>query len=140
MKSITKILIGLAAGAVAIQFIQPDRTNPEVTADFDGPEPVKAILQAKCYDCHSNESVWPWYSYIAPVSWWVADHVMEGREELNYSDWGTFSEKKRTRKTEETYDEIADGYMPLKSYLLTHRDAKVTEEELAIIEAWAFED
>lgn len=140
MKSITKILIGLAAGAVAIQFIQPDRTNPEVTADFDGPESVKAILQAKCYDCHSNESVWPWYSYVAPVSWWVADHVIEGREELNYSDWGTFSEKKRTRKTEETYDEIADGYMPLKSYLLTHRDAKVTEEELAIIEAWAFED
>ena len=140
MKSITKILIGLAAGALAIQIIQPDRTNPEVTADFDGPEPVKAILQTKCYDCHSNETTWPWYSYIAPVSWWVADHVIEGREELNYSDWGTFSEKKRTRKTEETYDEIADGYMPLKSYLLTHRDAKVTEEELAIIEAWAFED
>lgn len=140
MKIVTKTLIGLAVLAVAIQFIQPDRTNPEVTADFDGPEPVKAILQAKCYDCHSNETIWPWYSYVAPVSWWVADHVIEGREELNYSDWGNFSDKRRAKKTEETYDEIADGYMPLKSYLLTHRDAKVTEEELAIIEAWAFDD
>lgn len=140
MKIVTKILIGLAVLAAAIQFVQPDRTNPEVTADFDGPEPVKAILQAKCYDCHSNETIWPWYSYVAPVSWWVADHVIEGREELNYSDWGNFSKKRRTKKTEETYDEIADGYMPLKSYLLTHRDTKVTEEELAIIEAWAFED
>jgi len=140
MKLFKRTLIVLAILVAAIQLIQPDRSNPPVTADFDGPESVKVILKAKCYDCHSNEVVWPWYSYVAPVSWWISDHVIEGREELNYSEWGDFSTKRRGRKTEETYDEIADGYMPLKSYLLTHRDAKVTEEELAIIEAWAFDE
>lgn len=140
MKIITKSLIGLAALTAVIQFIQPDRSNPEVTADFDGPEPVKAILQAKCYDCHSNETIWPWYSYVAPVSWWIADHVQEGREELNYSEWGSYSAKRRTKKTEETYDEIADGYMPLKSYLLIHPEAKVTDSELEAVENWAFNE
>lgn len=140
MKHLIRILIALAVLALSIQFIQPDRTNPEVTADFDGPEPVRAILKAKCYDCHSNETVWPWYSYVAPVSWLVADHVIEGREELNYSEWADFSSSKKQEKAEETYDEIADGYMPLKSYLLAHPEAEVTEEELAIIEDWAFDE
>ncbi len=139
MKLCKKILIALAVLAAAIQLFQPDRSNPPVTADFDGPEPVKAILKAKCYDCHSNEVVWPWYSYVAPVSWWISDHVIEGREELNYSEWGDFSAKRRVHKTEEIHDEIAEGEMPPKSYILTHRKAKVTEEELAIIEAWAFD-
>ena len=140
MKTHFRILIAMAALAMVIQLVQPDRSNPEVTADFDGPEPVKTILQAKCYDCHSNETTWPWYSYVAPVSWWVVDHVHEGREELNFSGWGEYSRSKRQEKTEEIYDEIADGYMPLKSYLLAHPETKVTEEELAIIEAWAFDE
>ena len=140
MKYLIRALIALLVLAAAIQIIQPDRSNPEVTADFDGPEPVRTILQAKCYDCHSNETIWPWYTYIAPVSWWVADHVHEGREELNYSEWGDFSRSKKQEKAEETYDEIADGYMPLKSYLRIHPDTEVTEAELAIIEAWAFDE
>ena len=140
MKTVLRTLVGLVALAAIIQVIQPDRSNPAITAAFDGPEPVKAILEAKCYDCHSNETVWPWYSYVAPLSWWVADHVHEGREELNFSEWGQYSAKRKREKTEEIYDEIADGYMPLKSYLLMHPQTKVTEEELAIIEDWAFDE
>jgi hypothetical protein len=127
------ILIGLF---VVIQFKPVDRTNPPEIADSDIPEEVKAILQAKCYDCHSNESHWPWYSYIAPVSWWVADHVHDGRKEVNFSLWDTYSSDKQEKKLEETYDEILDEFMPLKSYLIIHRDAKVTEDEFSTIELW----
>ncbi|MCH6259249.1 heme-binding domain-containing protein [Puniceicoccaceae bacterium K14] len=119
---------------------QPDRSNGSVTAAFDGPKAVKGVMQLKCYECHSNETKWPWYSYISPISWYIADHVIEGREELNFSKWGEYSKKSRTRKMEEIYDEVADGYMPLESYLITHPGHVVTEEELDIIEEWAFGD
>ena len=133
---ITVILLGLAF--IGIQLKQVDRTNPPVDADldFDGPEEVRAILQAKCYDCHSNQSDWPWYSYVAPISWWIANHVEEGRREVNYSEWGKYSERRKEEKIEETYDEILDDLMPIKSYRITHPDSKVTEEEFIIIEKW----
>ena len=121
---------------LGIQLVPVDRTNPPTIADTQIPEEVKAILKPKCYDCHSNESTWPWYSYVAPLSWWIADHVHEGRREVNYSLWDTYSEDKQEQKLEETYDEILDEFMPLESYLITHPDAKVTEDELDIIEQW----
>ena len=97
---------------------------------------MKTILKAKCYDCHSNEVNWPWYSYIAPVSWWVADHVHEGRREVNYSKWDAYDEDRQESKIEETFDEMLDGLMPLESYLITHPDAKVTDEDVDVIDMW----
>jgi len=137
MKKFFKItFIVLVAGFVLIQFKQPDRTNPPEIADSTIPDEVKVILKAKCYDCHSNESEWPWYSYVAPVSWWVADHVHEGRREVNYSKWDTYDEDRKEDKIEETFDEMLDRFMPLKSYLITHPDAEVTEDDVDVIDMW----
>lgn len=136
MKYVKITFYVLAAIFVLIQLKQPDRTNPSEIADSTIPAEVKTILKAKCYDCHSNESHWPWYSYVAPVSWWVADHVHEGRREVNYSKWDTYDEDRQESKIEETFDEMLDGLMPLESYLVTHRDAKVTEEDIDLIDMW----
>ena len=136
MKYVKITFYVLAAIFVLIQLKQPDRTNPSEIADSTIPAEVKTILKAKCYDCHSNESHWPWYSYVAPVSWWVADHVHEGRSEVNYSKWDTYDEDRQESKIEETFDEMLDGLMPLESYLVTHRDAKVTEEDIDVIDMW----
>jgi len=137
MKKVLKISSYLLIGLfVLIQLMPVDRTNPSEIADSEIPDEVKTILMAKCYDCHSNESHWPWYSYIAPVSWWVADHVHDGRRHVNFSIWDTYSSDKQEEKLGETYDEILDEFMPLKSYLITHPDAKVTEDEFTTIELW----
>jgi len=137
MKKILRIsgfvLLGLF---LAIQLKPVDRSNPSEIADSSIPDEVKTILKSKCYDCHSNESHWPWYSYVAPVSWWIADHVHEGRLEVNYSKWDTYSEDRKEDKIEETFDEVLDGLMPIESYLITHPDAKVTEEEIDIFDMW----
>ena len=130
----TAIAVGLLV--LAAQVVPVERENPPVEADFDGPEEVRLILREKCYDCHSNEAVWPWYSRVAPVSWWVADHVKEGRRELNFSRWGLYSDDQKEEKMGEIYDEILDKFMPLPSYLIMHPDAAVTETEFEMIERW----
>lgn len=127
------VLLGIF---LAIQLKQPDRTNPPEIADSSIPDEVKVILKAKCYDCHSNESHWPWYSYVAPVSWWVAGHVHDGRKEVNFSKWDNYDEDRQEDKIEETFDEVLDGAMPIESYLITHKDAKVTEEEVDVFDMW----
>ena len=130
-----KILIAIAIVVIGIQFIPAKRTNPEVTYDFDGPPEVKRILKKSCYDCHSNETDWPWYSYIAPASWLVSRHVEDGRRHLNFSEWEAMRAMGWVR--EEIHGEVAEGAMPIKSYLLLHADANVTADELAILKAWA---
>ncbi len=136
MKPFLRKTLGVLLGAaIVIQFVPVDRSNPPVVADFDGPENVEAILRRSCYDCHSNEVSWPWYSRLAPVSWLVARDVKKGREELNFSDWPRFAAKSDMR--DEIVEEIDEGEMPLPIYLITHRDANVTAEERAILEAWA---
>ena len=132
-----RIIIALAAVVVGMQLIPVKRTNPAVVSDFDGPAEVKAILKRSCYDCHSNETDWPWYSYVAPVSWIVAHDVKEGREHLNFSNWEPL--KDIIWIHQKICVEVADGEMPLKAYLTMHSGAKVTDEELAILKDWAGE-
>ncbi|MFV0337444.1 MAG: heme-binding domain-containing protein [Chthoniobacterales bacterium] len=135
MKKIFKFLLLLAVVVfIGIQLIPVNRTNPPVISDVDAPPAVKEILQRSCYDCHSNETKWPWYSYVAPVSWLVSHDVEEGREELNFSDWQSFAKKKKLRK--EIVEEIEEGKMPMPIYLITHRDAKVSKEQLDVIKGW----
>ncbi|MCB1123225.1 MAG: heme-binding domain-containing protein [Verrucomicrobiae bacterium] len=137
MKKFLKITFYVFIAAFLLIQLKPvDRSNPKEIADSTIPDEVKVILKAKCYDCHSNEVHWPWYSYVAPVSWWVADHVEEGRSEVNYSLWDTYSEDKKEEKIGETFDEVLDGDMPLESYVWIHRGAKVTEAEIDIIDEW----
>ena len=119
---------------LAIQFVPAKRLNPPVTSDFRGPEEVKKILIRSCYACHSNETVWPWYSKIAPVSWLVVHDVEEAREELNFSEWDKFRSKRRLIR--KIYRESEEGKMPLPIYLPLHPSARLSKDDLAILEAW----
>ncbi len=138
---IKKILIVVGVGLVILlivaQFIPVNRSNPPVTQEINWDSPTtKTLAQRACYDCHSNETVWPWYSYIAPVSWFIAHHVEEGRAELNFSEWDRPQQDKKKKnkdkdETEEIVKVIKKGRMPLRSYLITHSEAKLSQSEIA---------
>lgn len=139
---IKKIAIGCIILLVIIQFIRIDKTNPEVVIENDfivqtnPPEHIQTILKTSCYDCHSNESTYPWYTNVAPISWWVKQHINEAREELNFSEWGTFKEKRKKHKLEEGAEMIEESEMPLPSYLISHSEAKLTTEQKNELIAW----
>ncbi len=118
------------------QFRQPDRTNPPLRSDVDAPPEVAEILRRACYDCHSHETDWRWYSYIAPVSWWVADHVEHGRSDLNFSDWPMFDFEAIEQSMSDIDEQLEQDEMPLKSYLIMHPEARLTEDEKTIIRRW----
>ena len=122
---------------VGIQLIPVNRTNPEVAYDFDGPAEVKAILKRSCYDCHSNLTEWPWYSRVAPVSWLVSKDVKKGRDELNFSEWGEYSDRRRTRKLEEIEEKVADKEMPLKLYVRLHPGAALSVADAETLIEWS---
>jgi len=92
-------------------------------------EKVGLLLKTICYDCHSNQVSYPWYSNVAPVSWWLNDHIDEGREHLNFSEWGNYKKDKKEHKAEEAWEEVKEREMPLKSYTFIHRDANLSEEQ-----------
>jgi len=144
MRKILKIIaLVLMFGFVVIQFYRPDRTNlPVVQAETleattQVSENVAAILKRSCSDCHSNETIYPWYSNISPFSWLLADHIEEGRRELNYSVWNTYSAKKKRHKFEEICEQITSGEMPHNQYLWLHADAQLSEEDKKIVCDWA---
>jgi len=125
------VVIAVVFGA--IQFIPVDRTNPPVETEFvAGPE-AAAVLRRCCYDCHSNETVWPWYSRVAPVSWFVSDHINEGRLELNFSTWNRYADADRLKKLTKVRKQVEKGKMPLKSYLLIHRHAQLSPADISIL-------
>lgn len=137
MKLLKKILLALALMLVLIQVIRPAHLNPPVVAPLVAPEDVMAILKQSCFDCHSNETRWPWYSHIAPVSWLVSNDVEEGREHLNFSEWGTLDDKARRELGEEIIEEISEGEMPLWFYTPLHSGSKVDGRKLATLRTWA---
>lgn len=132
-----KVLLGLAVALLAIQLIRPEKTNPPITREVEAPAEVKVLLERACYDCHSNETKWPWYSNVAPVSWLVAHHVDEGRRELNFSEWDAYDDKRRAHKLEETEEMISRGEMPEALYVLGHREANLTDAEKKLLIDWA---
>ena len=138
-----KLVISAVAVAALIlllvQFIPVDLANPPVATDLVAPAEVEAVLRRACYDCQSHETTWPWYSRVAPVSWWVARHVAEGRAGLNFSQWPVFDGETRGLLLRDIDKQIEDGTMPLKSYVLGHPGARLTEEEEQLIRAWAQE-
>ena len=128
-------LIVVLAIFILIQFIPIERDNPlsDPSSEIELQGEVKMIVQTACYDCHSNNTTWPWYSYVAPVSWLVAYDVHEAREELNFSMWNTYSQKRMNRKFQEIVEEIEEEEMPLPIYLLTHSEADIDEAQRAIL-------
>jgi hypothetical protein len=136
-KHLPRILGGLVAVLVLMQLYRPEHTNPPVTGELKAPPEVMSVLKRSCYDCHSNESKWPWYSNVAPINWLVTRDVNEGRRELNFSDWETYGEQKKNHKLEEIESEVSEGEMPMAIYLPLHPEAKLSEADKALLVAWA---
>jgi hypothetical protein len=136
-KIVVTLVIVLAVVMLGMQFKQPDRTNPPVKSEIDAPPEVAAILERACYACHSNETTWPWYSYVAPVSWWVAEHVEHGRGDLNFSTWPARDLKALEHAFHEIDEQIEKGEMPLPSYLRMHPEARLSDEDRATLREWA---
>jgi len=141
-KALKIILILVAAGFIAIQFIRPDFTNPPVNQDetlyaaTQVPENVKTILDRSCADCHSNETKYPWYSKIQPSAWFLKGHIDEGRRELNLSVWKTFEARKQRRKLSQMCEQVQAKQMPLPSYLWIHWDAKMSDADIKTLCDW----
>lgn len=125
-----KLLIAILILVVGIQFVPVDRTNPPVTRELHVEATTAQIFRRACYDCHSNETNWPWYSYVAPVSWLVARDVHQGRRELNFSEWGTYSARRADHKLEEIVEKVEKGEMPLPIYLPLHPEARLAPQDV----------
>lgn len=141
MKIIKKILVSLLIALVLIQFYRPEKNDAEYRdisvflADTKPNKEVNAILENNCYDCHSNKTNYPWYSKIAPISFWLNDHIKDGNKHFNVSKWESYSIKKRDHKLDELIEEVEEGEMPLESYTLLH--GSITELEKEALIAWA---
>jgi hypothetical protein len=122
---------------VLIQFIPVDRTNPSVETEVPATPEVREVLRRACYDCHSNETVWPWYSRIAPVSWLIARDVHEGRDDLNFSTWNRLSSKKQLKALRESWEEVQEGEMPPWFYLPPHPEAYLSDSDRTLLRTWA---
>jgi hypothetical protein len=133
------VVLGVVAAVlfVGIQLVPMDRTNPPVEGDIPTSPEVKSVLKRACYDCHSNETIWPWYSRIAPISWMVARDVNEGRAELNFSTWNWYSTKGQVKKLKESWETVAEGEMPPWYYLVPHRDARLSAQDRTLLRSWA---
>jgi hypothetical protein len=134
--TITRVLGAIAGVLLLIQLVPMDRSNPPVEEEVPAPAAVREILRTSCYDCHSNESAWPWYAYVAPVSWLVADDVHEAREHMNFSTWNEYDEDERIELFEEIWEEVEDGEMPLWFYLPLHPEAELAEREKRLLHGW----
>lgn len=97
---------------------------------------LTSLIKGACYDCHSHQTEYPWYSELAPFSWWIDDHVADGRKHLNFSEWATYDSEKRGHKAEEAVEEINEGEMPLESYQLAHSSARFSDQEITLIVNW----
>ncbi len=135
--TLIKVIVVMGLALVGIQLIPVTMNNPPIEEDISASTDVKAILKRACYDCHSHETVWPGYSRVAPVSWLLAWDVAEGREELNFSRWNRYGEKKRNKMIKEIWEEVEEGEMPPWFYVPLHPDSQLSEQDHAVLRAWA---
>ena len=128
---------------IGIQFIPTKKNQTSIVSansierKYNTPENVQAILKKACFDCHSNNTVYPWYSHIQPIGFWLNNHINEGKEELNFSEFNSYENKKARKKMEKVISSQEKGWMPLSSYTLIHKDATLTSTEKTIIIDWA---
>ena len=137
-----KVLLGLLAILVVMQFFPIDKTNPPIVTEQDfmnilsPPDNIAQMLKSACYDCHSNHTKYPWYTSVAPVSWWIKGHIDHGRGNLNFSEWGTYSEGKKEHKLEECVEFVSEKRMPLLSYIIGHPEARLSKSQREEMVAW----
>lgn len=134
-----KIILGLVAVFVVMQLFRIEKveykepTNNGILLYEKPGERVTQLLKETCLNCHSDQIIYPWYSEIAPISWFVADHIEEGREHLNFSEWGLLTRDRRAHKAEESWEEVEEKEMPLESYIIMHNEADLTTEDREIL-------
>ena len=143
MMNVTKVSSAAAIlGAIAIQFVRPARTNPvtvperTLAAQVKISREVGTVLDRACRDCHSNDTRWPWYSNVAPISWFVIDHVDHGRRHLNYSDWAQYDADAAQRLLKNVCAFARKDTMPLPSYLRMHREARLSDADVSALCDW----
>lgn len=140
---IRKILLGLLIAFLVIQFIQPPHnvsakvSSKDITKTLEVPDKILDVLKNSCYDCHSDNTRYPWYVYVQPMGWVMAKHIRIGKENLNFSQFGTYSERKQANKLRAIATSTGDGSMPLSSYIIMHTDAKLSMETVNLIAKWA---
>jgi len=137
-----KVLLGLLVLFLALQLIRPTKNQgpapgPEDLIVRTDPDPgIKQLLITACYDCHSNQTRYPWYTEIQPVGWWITNHVKEGKSHLNFSALGQLPPKRVAHKLEECANEVSEGEMPLTSYKLVHPSARLTPAQRKLLSNW----
>ncbi|MEO7311006.1 MAG: heme-binding domain-containing protein [Chitinophagaceae bacterium] len=137
------VMLSLLIIFMVIQFFQPDKNNNDVTiannisSVVDLPDSVNKLLHVACYDCHSNNTEYPWYSNIQPVGWWLGSHIKDGKLRLNFNEFGTYATKKQLKKLKAIKETQQDKSMPLDSYTWIHKDARLTDAERQLIINWA---
>ena len=133
----------LVVGLIALQFYRPARNSGEpegpdsIVRSHKVPDDVRAVLRRSCYDCHSNQTNYPWYAEIQPVRLWMDSHVNDGKRHLNFSTFAKYESKRAARKLDEMVDTLIGGSMPLKSYTWVHRNAVLSKSEVKLVTAWA---
>ena len=143
MSRVKKILLVLLIVIIAIQFIQPAGNESgqvlptDIAKVYNIPDQVQTVLKNACYDCHSNNTNYPWYANIQPVGWMLARHIKNGKAELNFNEFGSYSIRKQKNKLNSIANSLKDGTMPLSSYTLIHKNARLTKDENALIINWA---
>lgn len=139
MKKIGLIILVVLTG---IQFIQPARNEngqalpSDISRIILIPSNVQLIFQTACYDCHSNHTNYPWYTYVQPIGWMLNNHIKDGKKELNFSEFGSYSRRRQLSKLKSIVSQVKDDEMPLASYAMLHRKARLTKEQKALITDW----
>ena len=142
MRRRRKIFYGLIIMVILMQVIQPTQNTADglgendISKTYAISSDVHQIFVEKCYDCHSHSTQYPWYNYVQPIGWWMAAHIHEGKEHLNFSEFKTYDRKKAIHKLEEIAEAVNEGWMPLDSYLWIHQQAKITADDRKAINDW----
>lgn len=142
-KTLKWLLVALVTCFIGAQFVRPERRNPPAqegqafTAHLNVPGEVHAVLRRACMDCHSNQTEWPWYSNVAPASWFVADHVNHGRRNLNLSAWASYEREEAEHLLADVCKEATAGTMPMRSYLILHPEAKLSQSDIKTLCDWS---
>lgn len=143
VRIVKRIVLGVAVLFLGAQVVRPGKTNPgieparTIEAHTQVTPEIAELFNRACNDCHSNKTVWPWYSNVAPVSWFVIDHVNHGRRHLNFSDWAHYDSRQADELLGSIAKEVRQGSMPLESYTLLHPEAKLSQDERSLLIEWA---
>ena len=136
-------MLGLLIALILIQFVQPSRNkgsgmlSTDLTSTHNVPANVQNILKASCYDCHSNNTSYPWYSNIQPFGWLLASHIKKGKAELNFSEFSSYPLRRKITKLNGITNSIKDGTMPLSSYTMLHKNARLSKDDKALLIDWS---